>query len=131
MKDLVDQHVSIEALTTLLMRYFDALYYGDSDLLRRIFHPAAIYACPTYQALKLLQMDDYFKWVDTRGAPHHTQQPREDRILSIELVSSDVAVARVECSIESKRFSDVLSLIRTHEEWRIIAKVFHFSQTKG
>jgi Putative lumazine-binding len=36
------------------------------------------------------------------------------------------AVARVECAIGAKRFTDILSLIRLDGRWQIISKVFHF-----
>jgi hypothetical protein len=36
------------------------------------------------------------------------------------------AVARVECSIGVKFFSDFLTLIFIDDQWRIISKVFHY-----
>jgi hypothetical protein len=36
------------------------------------------------------------------------------------------ALARVECAIGAKRFTDLLNFIRLDGRWRLIAKVFHF-----
>ena len=36
------------------------------------------------------------------------------------------ALARVECSIGPKHFTDLLTLVHVGGRWQIIAKVFHF-----
>lgn len=36
------------------------------------------------------------------------------------------ALARVECAIGPRRYTDLLTLLRVDGRWQIIAKVFHF-----
>lgn len=110
----------------VLADYFEGLYRSDTTLLRRAFHPRAIYACASEGPLLRLDMEEYFAIVDRRPSPASRGDARADRILSIEFIGPVTALARVECEILPKRFSDVLTLVLADGRWQIIAKVFHF-----
>lgn len=117
---------SFTAITAAMTDYFDGLYFGDTARLRRVFHPKAQYVCASDGSLTQLSIDAYFPIVDARPSPASRSEPRADRILSIEFAGPVTAFVRAECAIGPKRFTDFLSFIRLEDEWRIIAKVFHF-----
>lgn len=112
----------VDALTL----YFDGLYHSDASKLAEIFHPLAIYACASEGSLTHLTMDAYLPVVERRPSPASRIEPRRDRILSVEFAGPVTALARVECAIGPKSFTDLLSFVRLDGRWRIIAKVFHF-----
>jgi Putative lumazine-binding len=109
-----------------LQEYFDGLHHGDTERLRRVFHPQAIYASASDGELVHRTMEEYFPIVDVRPSPASLWETRRDRVVFIEPVGPVTAVARVECSIGPKRFDDVLTLVRIEDRWQIIAKVFHY-----
>ncbi|MEO8250074.1 MAG: nuclear transport factor 2 family protein [Burkholderiales bacterium] len=115
-----------EQIIEVLRTYFDGLYHSDTGRLKRVFHPQAIYACATDGTLLTYRMDDYFPIVDKRPSPASRQDARHDRILSIEFAGPVTALARVECAIAPKHFTDLLTLVRVDDRWQIIAKVFHY-----
>ena len=115
-----------DAIAAVLQQYFDGLHHSDTGILRRVFHPSALYACASDGTLLALRMDDYFAIVDRRTSPASKGEARHDRIVSIELAGPVTALARVECSIAPKHFTDLLTLVRLDGRWQIIAKVFHF-----
>jgi Putative lumazine-binding len=115
-----------EAITGVLNDYFEGLYQSDTKILKRVFHPAAIYACATDGTLLTLRMDEYFPIVDKRPSPASRDDARTDRIVAIEFAGPVTALARVECSILPKRFTDLLTLIFVDGRWQIISKVFHY-----
>jgi hypothetical protein len=117
---------SFDAITRVLVDYFDGLYHSDTAKLARVFHPDALYVSATGGDLRMLTMQAYFPMVDARPAPGSRSEPRNDRILSIEFAGPVTAFARVECSIGPKFFTDFLTFIRLEGEWRIISKVFHY-----
>ena len=110
----------------VLNQYFDGLYHSDTNILRQVFHPGALYACPTGGTLLQLGMNEYFAVVDKRPAPASLGQARQDRIVSIDFAGPALVSARVECAIFPKRFVDMLTLIQLDGRWQIISKVFHF-----
>jgi putative lumazine-binding protein len=114
-----------------LQEYFDGLHHGDTDRLRQVFHPQAIYASASDEAFVRLTMEEYFPIVDARPSPASLSEPRRDRVVFIESVGPVTGVARVECSIGPKRFDDVLTLVRVDDRWQIIAKVFHYELAEG
>jgi 4-oxalocrotonate tautomerase len=114
------------SIEQMLQDYFDGLHHSDTSLLRKVFHPQAIYASATDGELVYRTMDEYFPVVDARPSPASRQEPRHDRVVSIDFASPVTAVARVECAIGPKRFDDVLTLVRLGDRWQIIAKVFHY-----
>ena len=115
-----------DAVIAVLKDYFEGLYRSDTQILRRVFHPAALYASATDGVLLTLRMDEYFPIVDQRPSPASRGEGRTDRILAIEFVGPVTALARVECSILPKHFTDLLTLILIDGRWQIISKVFHF-----
>ena len=120
--------VEIEAL---LARYFDALYQSDAKSLGELMHPAAIYASASERPLLHRTMDEYLPIVAAREAPALRGEPRRDHIEMIDFASDETALAKVRCSIGKRDFVDYLSLVRTDGHWRIIAKIFHFTQREN
>lgn len=117
---------TFNAVAEVLQLYFDGLHHSDTQRLRRVFHPAALYACASDGSLLSLGMDAYFTRVDQRPSPASKGEPRADRILRIEFVGPVTALAVVECSIAPKRFTDLLTLVLLDGRWQIISKVFHY-----
>lgn len=119
------------AVTALLLEYFDGLHFSDTQRLRRVFHPLAVYATGTQGAPLILRMDEYFARVDQRPSPASRGDARTDRIVSIDFVGPVTALAKVQCSILPKHFTDLLSLIHVDDRWQVIAKVFHYEVDGG
>jgi hypothetical protein len=117
---------AFDQISAALRDYFDGLYFSDTQRLRQVFHPSAIYACATDGTLLTLRMDEYFPIVDQRPSPASRGEIRRDRIVSIEFAGPVTALARVECSIAPKHFIDLLTFICVEGRWQIIAKVFHY-----
>lgn len=109
-----------------LQVYFDGLYHSDTKRLARVFHPQAIYACATEGKLLYLTMDEYFPVVDKRPAPASRHEPRTDRIVSIDFAGPVTAIAKVNCAIGPKVFTDLLTFVKLDGRWQIMSKVFHF-----
>ena len=114
------------AISALLQNYFDGLYDGDTGRLAQVFHPQAVYACAAGAAPVIWTMAEYFPVVGAREPPARRGDAREDRVLSVELIGGATALAKVQCAILPRRFTDLLSLIKVDGCWQIIAKVFHY-----
>lgn len=114
-----------------LRDYFNGLYFGDTVRLRRVLHPRAHYVCATDGALLYRTLDEYLPIVDARPSPASQNEPRRDRILSIQFAGPVTAFARVQCAIGAKLFTDFLTMVRLDGDWRIISKVFHFDMVAG
>ncbi len=121
-----DVGAAFAEVSELIGRYLDGLYRSDSELLATVFHPAAAYVTATDEPLTHLSMTDYLPMVAARESPESRGEERTGTIVSIEFAGPVTAVARVQCSIGPKQFTDLLSIVRVDARWQIIAKVFHF-----
>jgi hypothetical protein len=126
MEDKPDLAAPLVAIAEMLQLYFDGLYHSDTARLGQVFHPKALYACATEGTMLHRGMREYFPVVDKRPSPASRGEPRRDRIISIEFAGPVTAIARVECAIGPKLFTDLLTLVHLDGRWQIIAKVFHF-----
>lgn len=113
-------------VVAVLQVYFDGLHHSDTQRLRRVFHPQAVYATATGGEPLVLRMDEYFAIVDARPSPASRGEDRTDRIVSIEFAGPVTALAKLRCSIEPRHFTDLLTLIHVGGRWQIVAKVFHW-----
>jgi hypothetical protein len=126
----VDQQIyGIEyfAIVDLLKRYYDALYRCDTTLLATVFHANAQYFTASSGELLHLDMHSYLPIIEKRISPESSGEPYTFSIESIEFAGSVTAIARMHCSMLGKDFIDLLSLIQLEGEWKIIAKVFHYT----
>ncbi len=98
------------AIVEVLQGYFDGLYRSDTNILKQVFHPKALYATATNGSLLELDMERYFPVVDKRPSPESRGEERADRILSIEFAGPVTALAKVQCAIGEKAFTDLLLL---------------------
>lgn len=114
------------AILEVLQTYFDGLYHSDTARLRKVMHPRAHYVSVTDGTLLYRTMEEYFPVVDARPSPASRNEPRADRIISIEMAGPVTAFARVECAIAEKQFVDLLTLVFIEQRWQIISKVFHY-----
>lgn len=112
----------VEAMTL----YFDGLHHSDTARLANVFHRQAQYVCATDGELTHLTMEQYFPVVDRRASPASRNEPRHDRIVSIEFAGPVTAFVRAECAIGPKFFTDLLTFVFVEGRWQIIAKVFHY-----
>lgn len=112
----------------VLQDYFDGLHHSDTERLRRVFHPQAVYATASHGKPLVLRMEEYLPIVDARPSPASKGEVRTDEIVSIEFAGPVTALARLRCAILPRYFVDLLTLIHVDGRWRVIAKVFHWEE---
>ncbi|AHD02123.1 nuclear transport factor 2 family protein [Leisingera methylohalidivorans] len=115
-------------LTQAVTRYFDALYFCDTDLLQRVFHPAASLFDADDGRIFADPISCYHDTILRRSPPAALNAPREDEILFVDLLSDAAATVKVRVRIHNNRFSDHLMFAHDGSEWRIVAKLWHLDE---
>jgi Putative lumazine-binding len=121
MSDLAEK-----AIKAVLQNYFDALYTGDADLFAQVLHPEARLYCATGGEFMTMTVPAYLDVVRGRASPASRNDPRDDKIISINIASPTTAHVRVSELFIPKHFVDDLTLIFVENRWQIVAKVWHF-----
>jgi hypothetical protein len=111
-------------IVTLMGKYFDLLYKGDTGLINQVFLPDAhVYSLVDGQVVDV-DMDQFHERIASRPSPESKGAARKDRILSIDISGPATALAKVDCLIHQGLYTDYLPLMKVGGTWRIIAKVF-------
>ncbi|MEP2990006.1 MAG: nuclear transport factor 2 family protein [Parasphingorhabdus sp.] len=110
----------------VMQGYFDGLYHADTKILAEVFHPDARYVNMIEGDYMNRSLARYFEMVDRRTPPAETQQPREDRIFSIEFGGSKMAFVRASMTMMEREYLDFLTLTHDHNGWRIMTKIFTY-----
>ena len=113
-------------IVSALELFFDGFFEGDVEKLNRIFHPN----CHLYSAADGPLIDDdmatVYDHVLNRHSPANRNQPRYDRIISIDISASETALAKVQIAFGDRFFTDYLSLLKIDGRWQIISKTFTY-----
>ncbi len=113
-------------IVAALNDYFDGIYEGDTDKLRRAFHERAHLYSATDGEMSDMSLKEYLELVDGRPSPASQEAPRLDRIISIDMAGPEAAAVKAELAVPPKYFTDLLTLLKVDGEWRIISKIYHF-----
>lgn len=118
---------AVTAIRDVLRDYLDGLYNCDVELLRQVFHPAALYATAAGGETLIMDIPTYLDVVARRDPPARTLEMRREHILLIDLIGPETAMVKLTCHLFRKDYVDLLSFIHVDGRWKIIAKVFHFT----
>ena len=110
----------------VLQTYFDGLYEGDTGKLGAAFHPMShLYSVAGDGKAADFPRADWFKMVESRKSAKESGSERRDRIVSIDFSGPATAIAKVECQIPPRYFTDYLTLLKADGRWQVISKSFH------
>ena len=116
-----------DQIVNTMQMYIDASKQGKSELMRPAFHPDASFF--GYAGGQLAIGTSFlFDWIDKNG-PADKIEPRivsVDILESIAVVRLDVAGWSGKLAGSGVRMSDIFTLLRMPEGWRIIQKAFHW-----
>lgn len=117
-----------DAIVTTLEHYINGLRAGNSELMRPGFHSGALLVGYVSGNLLFGPIQQLFDWVDANGPAPDI----EPNFASIEILET-IAVVRLEVKQLSGKLagsgvhmSDLFSLIKTEEGWKISQKEFHW-----
>ena len=105
----------LAAIRTTVQTYLDGLYEGDVAKLDLAFHPTSALTHVVEGELKILPREQWFEAVRNRPSPQASGLPREDHVLTIDLVGPTMAHVKLKCAIPPRYFTDILSLLNAQQ----------------
>jgi hypothetical protein len=116
----------VAEIEKVLQVYFDGVYEGDTGKLGEAFHPAAHLYSPGGDGKAVdWPRADWFTMMESRPSGKSKGSARGDRIVSIDFSGPSTALAKVECQLPPRYFTDYLTLLKVDSRWQIISKTFH------
>jgi hypothetical protein len=121
--------MEITEIQKALQIYFDVMYECDLEKFDRIFHPTCSLFTMKDGVLNVRPFAQYRAEIAVRTPPKSLAQPRVDTVLLIDVLSPEIALARVRVRIFDKIFVDNLNLLNFDGQWMVVAKIFHHADT--
>jgi len=116
----------LAAIKAVLQTYFDGMYEGDIEKLRAAFHPTAdLRTAADDGTLAVMPRAAWFDLVQSRPSPKSRDLARHDWVVTIDRSGPATALAKVQCAIPPRYFTDYLTLARLKEGWIIVGKTYH------
>ena len=115
-----EERTAIEALLT---DYFEGIYYGDVDRLRKGFHNTLHIFGDIKGADYLKSAEDYLEGVANRQSPNELKEDFEMKIIGLDIMGK-IAMAKLHVPMLGYNYYDYLSLAKVDNQWKIVNKLF-------
>ncbi len=125
---MTERSGALDDVAALMQTYFEGLHQADSATLATVFHAEARYVNATPGDEMNHDMPTYFGIVDGRTPPQDRGDPRDDRIVSITFGGDAMAFVTARMTMMGRDYLDYLTLVRSDGRWRIVAKVFCYTE---
>jgi len=116
-----------DGIVKTIQMYVDGSKQGKSELMRPAFHPDASFFGYAGEQLAI-GTEFLFDWIDKNG-PAPSIEPRVacvDILKSIAVVHLEVAGWSGNLAGSGVRMSDMFTLLKMPDGWKIVQKVFHW-----
>jgi hypothetical protein len=124
-----DEKLSTAAIEEMLLDYFELLYTQNMSLFDRVFHPAAVLYSAQDGEVVVRSREEYRALMTSRRSPLQNDAPRYDAVLRIDMLSPEMAMAKVRLRLNDNVMVDFLNLLLVDGEWTIVAKLYHRDAT--
>lgn len=118
-------------INALMARYVDGLYHCDTAVLRTVFHEALAYTNANPGQHEFLGLDAYMKRIEARTSPASRNEPRIASVERVELKGREMGWVEARATMWGRDYTDLLTIIRTEDGWRVLNKVFTFVEREG
>jgi len=103
----------------LIRAYFTGLHEGDSERLRRIFHPDAVLKAPALRRT----LGEWLALVKERETPQQRGDAFAYQLLTMEVLGEQ-AMVKVLCPLLGRTYIDFLGLLKEQGKWLIVNKMY-------
>ena len=111
-------------ISSALSTYLDGLYEGNTEKLSSVFHPVCHLFSNSGGEFLDWSRDKWFDIVNGRPSPKSQGLSRHDRIISIDMSDGTTAIAKLNCAVPPRYFTDYLTLLKLDGRWQIVSKSF-------
>lgn len=118
-----------EEIQIMLKDYFEALYTQDLNLFDKVFHKGSVLYTSQEGTVVVRPIAEYREIIIGRKSPKELGSPRKDEVLTLDVLSSEMALAKVRLQLNENIMVDYLNLLKINGAWMVVAKLYHRAET--
>ncbi|WP_395610187.1 nuclear transport factor 2 family protein [Pseudomonas sp. B22129] len=115
----------IDEIQAFLKNYFNVLQTQDLKAFDQVFHRGCVLYSAQNADVVVRPFDEYRTMVQGRQSPQEGGFPQLDEVLMIDVMSPQMAIAKVRLRLFNNVMVDYLNLMKVEGRWMIFAKLFH------
>lgn len=111
-------------IQTLLDNYFELMHTQDMSLFDTVFHKDSNLYSSENDEIVIRPADFYRGQMEARTSPQDSGNARRDKVLMVDMISPEVALAKVQLEMFGGVMQDYLSLLHVDGSWFVISKLY-------
>ena len=115
----------VDEIKSMLQNYFDVLQTQEMVKFDKVFYPKCVLYSAQDGVIVARTLDEYRAMVQGRKSPQSIGSPRSDEVLMIDVISTEMALAKVRLRLLDNIMVDYLNLMKIDGQWMVVAKHFH------
>ena len=117
-----------DAVASAIESYFNLMYDAADDRFPNVFHDACLIHGMREGKFTVWSASDFRNIMRSRPSPAAMNSPRDQEIISIDVIAPDLDATKVRVRIGQICFVDHLTFHRIDGDWLIASKAFHIAQ---
>jgi hypothetical protein len=118
-----------EEIQTMLKDYFEVMYTQDLKLFDKVFYEKSVLYTSQEGTVVARPIAEYREIVAGRKSPKELGSSREDEILTLDVLSEEMAQAKVRFRLNENVMVDYLNLLKVNGVWVVASKLYHRAET--
>lgn len=111
-------------IQTLLDDYFELMHTQDMSLFDRVFHKDSSLFSSENDEIVIRPVDFYRGEMEARTSPQDSGNARRDKVILVDKISPEVAMAKVQLEMFGGVMQDYLNLLQVDGSWFVISKLY-------
>lgn len=111
-------------IQTLLGDYFELMHTQDMSLFDKVFHKDSTLFSSENDEIVIRPADFYRGQMEARTSPQDSGNARCDKVLLVDQISPEVALAKVQLEMFGGVMQDYLNLLHVDGSWFVISKLY-------
>ena len=114
-----------EQFESVVDNYYNGMYRGDPELIRKAFHPEArLQGVIAGKSFYGLTRDNFCKFVTLMPTPADKDDPHDVKFEVLDLTGAQAAL-KITDYVFGVWFVDYLSLLKTEDGWKVVNKTYY------
>lgn len=109
---------------TLLDDYFELMHTQEMSLFDKVFHKDSTLFSSENDEIVIRPADFYRSQMEARTSPQDSGNARRDKVLLVDQISPEVAMAKVQLEMFGGVMQDYLNLLHVDGSWFVISKLY-------
>jgi hypothetical protein len=111
-------------IQSLLDDYFELMHTQDMSLFDKVFHKDSTLFSSENDEIVIRPADLYRGQMEARTSPQDSGNARRDKVLFVDQISPEVALAKVQLEMFGGVMQDYLNLLHVDGSWFVISKLY-------